>query len=65
MTPYVDPHVQFKQGYQQCMNEVTKLLLSSQVDENVTHKLVEHLTTRTPGPALPASPAGVFSSQLV
>ena len=44
------------------MNEVTKLLLSSQVDENVTHKLVEHLTTRTPSPALPSSPAGLLRS---
>ncbi|KAL5248978.1 hypothetical protein ACHWQZ_G017995 [Mnemiopsis leidyi] len=61
VTPYVDPHVQFKQGYQQCMNEVTKLLLSSSVDENVTHKLVEHLTTRSPAPSLSPNSAMLAS----
>ena len=65
VTPYVDPHVQFKQGYQQCMNEVTKILLSSQVDENVTHKLVEHLSTHSPAPSLSPTSAGTFTTCLI
>ena len=51
VTPYVDPHTQFKHGYQQCMAEVTKLLVSSNVDESVTSKLVEHLSSRSPPPS--------------
>lgn len=48
VVPYVNPQSQYKQGYQQCMSEVTKILLSASVDDNVTHRLMEHLGKRTP-----------------
>ena len=45
-----NPQQQFSHGYQQCMAEVTKLLLSSTVDQSVTSKLVDHLTQRSAAP---------------
>jgi len=45
-----NPHQQFSQGYQQCMAEVTRLMMSSSVDQSVTSKLVDHLTQRSAAP---------------
>lgn len=52
-SPYVNPLTQYKNGYEQCISDVSKILHSSSIDGEVTNKLMEHLKKNN----IPASSA--------